>query len=47
MKLVHTKLVKEMVDKGYISVRKHPEFDLYIYNYTKKAASEHVWNEAT
>lgn len=47
MKLEHIQLVKEMIDKGYISVRKHPEFDLYIYNYTKQATAEHVWNEAT
>lgn len=47
MKLVHTQLVKEMLDKGYISVRKHPEFDLFIYNYTKQATAEHMWNDAT
>ena len=47
MKLPHIELVKEMIDKGYISVNKHPEYDLYIYNYTKKASGEHVWNEAT
>lgn len=47
MKLAHAQLVKEMLDKGYISVRKHPEFDLFIYNYTKQATAEHVWNDAT
>lgn len=47
MKLPHIELVKEMINKGYISVNKHPECDLYIYNYTKKASVEHVWNEAT
>lgn len=47
MKLAHAQLVKEMIDKGYISVRKHPEFDLYIYNYSKLAEFEHKWNDAT
>jgi len=40
-------LINEMVNKKYISVRKHTEYDLYIYNYTKQASAEHIWNEAT
>jgi RNA ligase len=36
-----------MILEGYISVNKHPECDLYIYNYTKKTSGEHMWNEAT
>lgn len=47
MKMPHIDLVKEMVDLGYINVRKHPEFDLYIYNYSKLAEFEHKWNDAT
>ena len=47
MKLTHLGLVKEMIDLGYINVRKHPEFDLYIYNYSKLTEFEHVWNDAT
>ena len=47
MKLSHADLVHDMISKGYISVRKHPEFDLYIYNYTKQASAEKIWNVAT
>jgi len=41
------KIDRKMIDEGYISERKHPEFDLYIYNYTAKAQYDRVWNEAT
>jgi len=47
MQLVAIPHIKEMIDSGYISVRKHSKFDLYIYNYTKKAGANRVWNEAT
>lgn len=40
-------LIADMINKRYISVRKHSKFDLYIYNYTQKASSDHVWNEST
>ena len=47
MKLANIPFVQELVNQGYISVKKHPVFDLYIYNYTKQASSSHLWNEAT
>lgn len=47
MKLVHIELVKEMINNRYISVRKHPNAELYIYNYTRLAEINKVWNEAT
>lgn len=47
MKLANIPLVQQMIDSKYISVRKHPEFELYIYNYTKQTSAESVWNEAT
>jgi len=40
-------LVDQRVAEGYIQVRKHPDFDLWIYNYTSKAQFDHVWDEAT
>jgi RNA ligase len=40
-------LIADMINKRYITVRKHSKFDLYIYNYTQKASSDHVWNEST
>lgn len=36
-----------MINEKYISKRKHPTADLYIYNYTAKAQYDWVWNEAT
>ena len=42
-----TDLIEQMVIEGFISKRKHPKYDLYIYKYTAKAASMRMWNEAT
>ena len=39
--------LQSMIDEQYIKVQKHPEEDLYIYNYTAKAQYERVWNEWT
>lgn len=36
-----------MVDLGYVSVQRHPEFDYYIYNYSQKVQFEKLWNDAT
>lgn len=44
---MNTTLLKEMISKNYVRVNKHPEHDLYIYNYTQNAQFERVWNEAT
>ena len=41
------KIDKKMIEQGFISERKHPEFDYYIYNYTSKAQYDRVWNEST
>ena len=46
-KLKNIELVNEMVEQGYIDVVKHPIFDLWIYNYSRFASFECVWNEAT
>lgn len=47
MKPACVQLIQEMIKQKYISVHKHPEYELYIYNYTKQASAEHIWNEAT
>lgn len=39
--------IKKLVEDGYISVQKHPNYRLYIYNYTKKTQHERFWNEET
>ncbi|OOV18940.1 RNA ligase [Flavobacterium sp. LM4] len=44
---MNTTLLKEMISQNYIRVNKHPEHDLYIYNYTQNAQFERVWNEIT
>ena len=38
---------KQLIKDGYISERKHPECDYYIYNYTSKAQYQKQWEEDT
>ena len=45
--MLDKKLLEEMIQQKYISVRKHPSADLYIYNYTKSAQYDKVWNPVT
>lgn len=40
-------LLDNQIYNGYISVSKHPVYDLYIYNYTKQCIFDKSWNEAT
>jgi RNA ligase len=35
------------VDAGHVRVKKHPEGDLYIANYTEKAQYSRAWNDVT
>jgi len=44
---MNTTLLKEMISKNYVRVNKHPDHDLYIYNYTQNAQFERIWNEVT
>jgi len=37
----------KMITEKLISVQKHPALDLYIYNYTQRAAFDRVWNNET
>jgi hypothetical protein len=39
--------VDKLIDAGFISQRKHPKNDLYIYNYTHKTQIEGEWNKET
>ncbi len=41
------KINKQLIKDGYISERKHPECDYYIYNYTSKAQYQKQWDEDT
>lgn len=40
-------LLQEMIDGGFVVVNKHPEADLYIYNYSQTTQFNRVWNEVT
>ncbi|MCV9926175.1 T4 RnlA family RNA ligase [Flavobacterium sp. LS1R49] len=44
---MNTVLLKEMISQNYIRVNKHPNYDLYIYNYTQSAQFERIWNDVT
>lgn len=39
--------IPSMIDRGYVSATKHPDADLWVYNYTAKAQYEWVWNDTT
>lgn len=47
MKDIDKGLLIKMVDEGLVSVNKHPEEDLYIYNYTSKVQYDRLWNGIT
>jgi RNA ligase len=40
-------LLQQMVDEKLVMVNKHPEAELFIYNYTPKVQYEKLWNEIT
>lgn len=40
-------VVQEYIDQKYITCKKHPDAELYIYNYTKKAQIDKKWDEIT
>ena len=40
-------LLEEMVARRFINVQKHPEYPLWLYNYSKRAQHYDIWNEAT
>lgn len=39
--------IRKLVAGRYISVAKHPQLDLFIYNYTAKSQYERYWTEET
>lgn len=44
---INIELLQKMIEEKFVSVQKHPEADLYIYNYTQKAQYSQEWNEIT
>ena len=45
--LLDKDILNDMIEKEYVNVTKHPQFPLYIYNYSRKCQFEHTWNEVT
>lgn len=45
--MLNKKELTEAVNNKLISVQKHPDTDLFIYNYTPKVQYEKLWNETT
>jgi RNA ligase len=39
--------LENLITQGYVMKNKHPEHDIWIYNYTQSAQYEQVWNETT
>ncbi len=39
--------IEQYISEGYISAKKHPHAELYIYNYTAQAHYEGIWTEET
>ncbi len=39
--------IQPFIDEKYMSVQKHPLYDLYLFNYTEKAQYERKWTEET
>lgn len=46
-KLKNIELINQMIEQKYINVQKHPTANLWLYNYSKSAQIDHMWNEAT
>jgi RNA ligase len=41
------KINRDLIESGYISERKHKEYNYFIYNYTAKTQYDKLWNEDT
>ncbi|MBL0913777.1 MAG: hypothetical protein IBJ09_15530 [Bacteroidia bacterium] len=39
--------IQRLTDEGYLQIQKHPDAELYIYNYAPKTQYEGFWNEIT
>lgn len=47
MKFIAKDVLQNYIDNKWISVQKHPELDLYIYNYTQKTQFSKQWDDVT
>ncbi len=46
-KEINIQEINQLIDEGFIMKNKHPQADLWIYNYTQTAQYEQKWNEET
>ena len=46
-KTVHIDRIETLIEQGYIVKNKHPQADLWIYNYTQFAQFDQYWTEET
>lgn len=46
-KIVNPEALAYHIERGYVTVRTHPEYGYRIYNYTDKCQYENVWNKTT
>jgi RNA ligase len=44
---MNKQLLQQMLVERLVMVQKHPDADLFIYNYTNKAQYDRIWNEIT
>lgn len=47
MSTINISLLQQHIADGLVAVQKHPQLELYIYNYTAKVQYERTWNEIT
>lgn len=47
MEYVDINNIKKLKSEGYLISQKHPDAELYIYNYSKKTQYENYWNNET
>lgn len=46
-KLENLELVNDMINQKYLNVQRHPNADIWLYNYSAMCQIEHVWNDVT
>ena len=44
---INIPLLQQALTDSYVKVQQHPQYDLFIYNYTQLAQYEKAWNETT
>lgn len=45
--MINKELLRKLLAEEYVMVQKHPNADLWIYNYSRKTQFENLWNEIT